>query len=157
VFNGIKVKEDIDNIGKLKGKHFYYFMSFIISLICELHVVLCLAPYIYYDTVQSQLAKKGVPKDAMIFMAPPVGQNVDKPYRFVSENWLETNANGKSIEETFASVEEICRSKGYAINVEKVDILSLSFEANQVLSFLIDLEKTPTTAAFDNFNFTVKL
>jgi hypothetical protein len=54
-------------------------------------------------------------------------------------------------------VDEICRSKGYAFNVQKVDILALFFEANQVLSFLIDLEKTPTNAAYDNFNFTVQV
>jgi hypothetical protein len=74
VFNGIKVKEDIDNIAKLKGKHFYYFISLMISLICECHVIdLFLAPYIYFDTVRSQLVKKkGVPKNAMIFMTPSI-------------------------------------------------------------------------------------
>ena len=103
------------------------------------------------------MAKKEVPDEALAFSSPPPGVPVS---RFISENCLEKNADSKTIEETIAMIEGSCVSKGYSVKYETVNIATLSFEANQVLDFFIDLEKTPTYLAFDKFflilNFSFK-
>jgi hypothetical protein len=108
-----------------------------------------LVPHIYDDFVRTKFAEKGVPNSAMVFMCPPKGQNVS---RFIGEKWLDSFGHGMTIEDALKFVEDLCVKKGYTVKLESEDITSLSFEANQVLSLLIDLKKSPNNEAFSKFN-----
>jgi len=99
------------------------------------------------------MAKTEVPDEALAFSAPPLGVPVST---LISENWLEKITDSKTIEATLATIEDSCVLKGYSVKYETVNIATLSFEANQLLDFFIDLEKTPTYFVFDKFNFAVK-
>jgi hypothetical protein len=114
-------------------------------------------PYIFYDWVNEQMEKKGVEKDSMLFMAhPPYVETVQAVSRLISEPWLEHHVPSKTIEETVANVHELCIAKGYDVKYESVDIETLSDVSKQVLSFFMDLDKTPDYAAFRNFNIVFK-
>jgi hypothetical protein len=112
-------------------------------------------PYLYYDSVSSQLAKKDIATNAMSFMAPPPGLNVVRLNisRFVSETWLERNAASKTIESTFEFIHQLCLSKAYDVKLEIVDIKTLSPPSKQVLTFLMNLKRSPTNDAFNSFHY----
>ena len=79
-------------------------------------------PYIWYERLHEQMAKKEVPDEALTFSAPPPGVPVS---RLISENWLEKN-NYKTIEATLAMIEVSCVLKGCSVKYETVNIFGLS-------------------------------
>lgn len=104
------------------------------------------APYVWHKNFEDFMAGK-VPKEDFTHFKPPPGQTVS---RFISDGLIERNHPDNKIEVGL----DVIINKCFDITLENVDIESLSGNANQVLGFLCDLDKTlvyPRTLVYKNF------
>jgi hypothetical protein len=118
------------------------------------HILFVVVPYIWDDKLPIFWEQKGVKKEDLLFLDyPPCDPKTKKVSRFFSETWIENNIAKGSIEGTLQAVTELAAKKGCDVKFESFDIHALSTEANQVLCFLNDLDRTPSSAHtnYDDF------